>query len=68
MDYVKQYINCPECNQEISFDDFDDCYDIEYDACEGIFIEKCAYTCPICGEEGITAEIVYDLKFKRVDQ
>ena len=68
MDYVNQDVICPKCGQCIAFDDFDDCYDTEYDACGGIFIERCAYTCPICGKEEITAEIYYEMKFKKVVQ
>jgi hypothetical protein len=65
--YVKQDVICPKCKNAIAFDDFDDCFDISYDACGGEFFEHCAYTCPECNHE-FSASIEYELKFKRVVQ
>ena len=61
----KTMVKCPHCGAEILFDDFDDVYDIEYDACEGHFWEKCAYTCKECNEP-FGAVIAYSLKFEGV--
>lgn len=56
---------CPTCGKEIPFDAFDDVYDIEYDACEGHFWEKCNYTCDECKTE-FSATAQYSLKFEKI--
>ena len=66
MDYVNQDVICPKCGKRIAFDDFAECYDTMADPCEGQYVEYVAYDCE-CGND-FTAEIVYDLKFKRVVQ
>lgn len=65
--YVEQDVVCPNCESAIAFDDFDVCFDISYNATDGMFVEHCAYTCPKCKHE-FSASIEYELKFKRVVQ
>ena len=46
----KTMVKCPHCGARIPFNYYDDVYDIEYDADEGHFWEKCSYICGKCGE------------------
>ena len=66
MDYVNQDVICPWCGKRIAFDDFAECCDTIADPCAGQYVECVTYNCE-CGND-FTAEIVYEMKFKRVDQ
>lgn len=66
MDYVNQDVICPKCGKRIAFDDFAECFDTVVDPCAGKCAELVVYNCE-CGNN-FPAEIVYEMKFKRVDQ